>query len=185
VPLPTISSSFFHRPYHHLHPQRKPEEYCWPGMLFSFLSIGLPSSYLTIQVCPSRSTRNRAANSSSNYAFTPCSPVSLQRGRPRSRVFASQVKRASSMQVRAPPPAHTLSATGAEGYTRGNLQLLAPEGTQRPVDPLTLHTSCFKLVFAVQQAPLGTGRPAFWGLGAATERKKARVNCIFAVLIWR
>jgi hypothetical protein len=67
----------------------------------------------------------------------------------------------------------------------GVVQLLAPEGTQRPVWPLTLQTSCFKLVFATQHEPLGTGRPAFWGVGVAAaktarERMVAMVNCIFA-----
>lgn len=64
-----------------------------------------------------------------------------------------------------------------------HLQLLAPLGTHLPLCPLTLHTSCFKLVLATQQAPLGTGRPAFCGLGAAIakvarERTAAIVNFI-------
>jgi hypothetical protein len=62
---------------------------------------------------------------------------------------------------------------------------LAPEGTQRPLWPLTLHTSCFKLALGAQQAPLGTGRPAFWGMGVAKamvarETAMARVNFILA-----
>lgn len=48
-----------------------------------------------------------------------------------------------------------------------NIQLLAAEGTQRPACPFTLHTSCFRLVFATQHEPDATGRPAFWGLGKA------------------
>ena len=42
-----------------------------------------------------------------------------------------------------------------------NLQLLTPAGTHLPLWPLTLHTSCFKLVLATQHAPVGTGRLAF------------------------
>jgi hypothetical protein len=68
-----------------------------------------------------------------------------------------------------------------------NVQLLAAEGTQRPVWPLTLQTSCFKLVLATQHWPLGTGRPAFWGVGVAMaktarERMVAMVNCILLVV---
>jgi hypothetical protein len=56
------------------------------------------------------------------------------------------------------------------------------------VDPLTLQTSCFKLVLGVQHLPLGTGRPAFWGDGAAKardarERATARVNFMIAVVV--
>jgi hypothetical protein len=39
-----------------------------------------------------------------------------------------------------------------------NLQLLMPSGTHLPLCPLTLQTSCFKLVAAMQQDPWGTGR---------------------------
>lgn len=63
--------------------------------------------------------------------------------------------------------------------------MLAALGTHLPLCPLTLHTSCFKLVLATQQEPVGTGRPAFCGLGAARakvarERIAVIVNFIFA-----
>jgi hypothetical protein len=53
---------------------------------------------------------------------------------------------------------------------------------------LTLQTSCFKLALGAQQLPLGTGRPAFWGEGAAKamEAKKATaamVNFMVADLV--
>jgi hypothetical protein len=53
---------------------------------------------------------------------------------------------------------------------------------------LTLQTSCFKLVLGVQQAPLGTGRPAFCGDGAAKamaakRTTAAKVDFIFADLV--
>jgi hypothetical protein len=54
------------------------------------------------------------------------------------------------------------------------LQPLEPEGTQRPVEPLTLQTSCFKLLLGAQQLPVGTGRPAFWGEGAAKAMEVRR-----------
>jgi len=67
------------------------------------------------------------------------------------------------------------------------LQPLAPDGTQRPVEPLTLQTSCLSEVLGVQHAPLGTGRLSFWGLGAAAARatmaKKERVNFMLARLV--
>lgn len=67
----------------------------------------------------------------------------------------------------------------------GYSQPLEPEGTQRPVEPLTLQTSCFKLALGAQQLPVGTGRPAFWGAGAAKamEAKRAaaaRMNFMIA-----
>jgi hypothetical protein len=63
-----------------------------------------------------------------------------------------------------------LFLTSAFGNKLGScfsLHPLAADGTQRPLDPFTLQTSCFKLVFGVQHAPFGTGRPAFWGCGVA------------------
>lgn len=63
-----------------------------------------------------------------------------------------------------------------------DLQLLTFAGTQRPVWPLTLQTSCFKLVAATQHAPVGTGRfalaPAWRSsmtMPLATARKAKRV----------
>jgi hypothetical protein len=75
----------------------------------------------------------------------------------------------------------------------GNLQLFTLSGTHRPLWPLTVHTSCFKLVLATQQAPSGTGRLALapWGMAAArAERARTMaevVNFIFAVALvcWR
>jgi hypothetical protein len=69
----------------------------------------------------------------------------------------------------------------------GDLQLLIESGTHRPLTPLTVQTSCFKLVFATQQAPSGTGRLALapWGMAVArAERARTTaemVNFILAV----
>ena len=64
-----------------------------------------------------------------------------------------------------------------------NIKLLPPEATQRPVCLITLHTSCFKLIFAAQQVPVETGRPAFWGLGAAKRAGKTWVNALELIIV--
>jgi hypothetical protein len=70
-----------------------------------------------------------------------------------------------------------LALPGTPREKEVNAQLLMLSGTQRPDCPLTVQTSCFKLVLAMQQAPLATGRPLFWGWGAAmaVTAKRARV----------
>lgn len=55
-------------------------------------------------------------------------------------------------------------------------QLLTESGTQRPVWPLTLQTSCFNDVPAMQHAPEGTGRLAlapFWRSMRMASRGRA------------
>lgn len=45
-----------------------------------------------------------------------------------------------------------------------------PPGTQRPCWPfVAVQTSCFKLVSATQQAPLGAGRLPFWAVAKAAR----------------
>jgi hypothetical protein len=93
---------------------------------------------------------------------------------------ASQLRAACSL-ISAAHPAIELSQQNIGDY----LQPLAPDGTQRPVWPLTLQTSCLSEVLATQQAPFATGRPAFWGLGAAAARatmaRREMVNCILMI----
>jgi hypothetical protein len=81
-----------------------------------------------------------------------------------------------------------MSVFGNKLESSFNLHPLAADGTQRPLDPFTLHTSCFKLVFGVQHAPFGTGRPAFWSCGVAhaidaRESTRARDNFISSKVI--
>jgi len=96
--------------------------------------------------------------------------VRRQRGRPRSNVLGSQVSLFCSIQVNAAPPTRVLVLECPifrmyiPGWIVGgwDLQLLMLSGTHRPCTPLAaVQTSCFRLVFGVQQAPLGTGRLSF------------------------
>jgi hypothetical protein len=75
----------------------------------------------------------------------------------------------------------------------GKLTVVYAVGNTSATLAVTVHTSCFKLVLATQQAPSGTGRLALapWGMAAArAERARTMaevVNFIFAVALvcWR
>ena len=121
---------------------------------------------------------------------TPYAPWrSLHRGLPLSNTLALQVNLESSMHVNRSPPIHhhvlisipffsfyfpSLIVDQQSQFGRKYSQLLTLAGTHLPVWPLTLQTSCFKLVLATQQVPLGTGRPAFWR--AKMSRRRTEVS---------